>query len=101
MRWDEESEWVRANDLFHQEIHEAAGNERLLRTIADLHVAFPRALTWAVLSESSALLGENVSQHHAVLAAIEARDSEGARRAMGAHIRSAGELVSRRLEHPA
>ena len=97
-RWDDGSEWVRANDLFHQQILEAAGNDRLLRTIADLHVAFPRALTWAVLSESSALLGENISQHHAVLAAIEARDGEAARRAMTAHLRSAGELVSRRLE---
>lgn len=97
-RWDDDSAWVRANDLFHQEILEAAGNERLLRTIGDLHVAFPRALTWAVLSESSALLVENVEQHHTILAAIEARDSQGARRAMTTHIRSAGELVSRRLE---
>ena len=46
----------------------------------------------------SALLEENVEQHAAILAAIEARDSEAARQAMAAHVRSAGELVSRRLE---
>ena len=96
--WDDDSDWVRANDLFHQAILEAAGNERLLRTIADLHVAYPRALTWSALSESSALLEENVEQHAAILAAIEARDSEAARRAITNHVRSAGELVSRRLE---
>lgn len=96
--WDDDSDWVRANDLFHQAILEAAQNERLLRTIADLHVAYPRALTWSALSGSSALLQENVEQHAAILAAIEARDSAAARRAMGAHVRNAGELVSRRLE---
>jgi len=96
--WDDDSDWVRANDSFHQAILEAAGNERLLRTIADLHVAYPRALTWSALSGSSALLEENVEQHAAILAAIEARDSAAARQAMAAHIRSAGELVARRLE---
>jgi DNA-binding GntR family transcriptional regulator len=95
--WDDDSDWVRANDLFHQAILEAAGNERLLRTIRDLHVAYPRALTWSALSGSSALLEENVEQHAAILEAIEARDAEAARRAMTAHIRSAGELVARRL----
>ena len=96
--WDDDSDWVRANDSFHQAILEASGNERLLRTIADLHVAYPRALTWSALSGSSALLEENVEQHAAILAAIEARDSAAARQAMAAHIRSAGELVARRLE---
>ncbi len=96
--WDDDSDWVRANDLFHQAILEAAGNERLLRTIADLHVAYPRALTWSALSSSSALLEENVEQHAAILAAIEAHDAEAAREAMAAHVRSAGELVARRLE---
>lgn len=96
--WDDDSDWVRANDLFHQAILEAAGNERLLRTIADLHVAYPRALTWSALSESSALLEENVEQHAAILAAIEARDSAAARHAMAEHVRSAGRLIAARLE---
>ena len=96
--WDDDSDWVRANDLFHQAILEAAGNERLLRTIADLHVAYPRALTWSALSESSALLEEKVEQHAAILAAIEARDSAATRHAMAEHVRSAGRLIATRLE---
>src|SRR5262249_35037040 len=30
--WDDDSDWVRGNDLFHQVIQEASGNELLLRT---------------------------------------------------------------------
>jgi DNA-binding GntR family transcriptional regulator len=65
--WKDESVWVQANDLFHQAILDAAGNERLSDTIADLHRSFPRDLTWAALSQSSRLLEENVEQHEAIL----------------------------------
>jgi DNA-binding GntR family transcriptional regulator len=97
-RWDDDSDWVRANDLFHQVIQEAAGNGQLLRTIGDLHRSFPRALTWSALSGSSALLEENVRQHNAILEAIERRDSQEARRRMVEHIRAAGELIAHRFE---
>lgn len=96
--WKDESVWVRANDLFHQAILDAAGNERLSDTIADLHRSFPRDLTWTALSQSSRLLEENVEQHEAVLEAIEQRDSEEARRRMIEHIRTAGELVTLHFE---
>jgi DNA-binding GntR family transcriptional regulator len=96
--WKDESVWVRANDLFHQAILDAAGNERLSDTIADLHRSFPRDLTWTALSQSSRLLEENVEQHEAVLEAIEQRDSAEARRRMIEHIRSAGELVTLHFE---
>jgi len=92
------AEWIRGNDLFHLVIQEAAGNQRLASTLADLHRSFPRDLTWIVLGESSHLLDENVSAHAAVLVAIEARDSETARRRMVEHVLSAGELVVRRFE---
>ena len=97
-RWDDDSDWVRGNDLFHQVIQEAAANAQLLRTIADLHRSFPRALTWAALSESSALLEENVRQHDGIVEAIEARDPHESRRRMVDHIRSAGELIAHRFE---
>jgi len=102
-RWSGESEWERANDTFHQVIQGAAGNARLLATIADLHRSFPRALTWAALSERTHLLEENIAQHHRVLDAIERRDAAGAREAMREHVRAAGELIAHRLEeqHPA
>ncbi|HEU4942580.1 MAG TPA: GntR family transcriptional regulator [Gaiellaceae bacterium] len=99
--WKDESVWVRANDLFHQAILDAAGNGRLNDTIADLHRSFPRDLTWTALSQSSRLLEENVEQHDAILEAIERRDPEEARRRMVEHVRSAGELVSLHFEQRA
>jgi len=51
-----------------------------------------------VLGESSHLLEENVAQHAAILEAIEARDAREARRRMTEHVRSAGDLVVRRIE---
>jgi DNA-binding GntR family transcriptional regulator len=96
--WRDESVWVRANDLFHQAILDAAANTRLSDTIADLHRSFPRDLTWAALSQSSRLLEENVVQHEAILEAIEQRDPAEARRRMIEHVRSAGELVTLRFE---
>jgi len=91
-------EWIRGNDVFHLAIHEAAGNERLQSTLSDLHVSFPRDLSWIVLGESSRLLEENVAQHNAILDAIERHDAPQARRLMKEHVLRAGELVVRRFE---
>jgi DNA-binding GntR family transcriptional regulator len=99
--WTRQSEWERANDLFHRVIQEAAGNIQLQEAIAYLHLRFPRDLTWAALSHSSHLLAENVEQHQRILEAIEARDPERARHAMTEHVRAAGELVARLLEQRA
>ena len=79
-------------------IQDAAGNQRLRATLADLHQSFPRDLTWIVLGESSHLLEENVAAHAHVLDAIERRDPDEARRRMVAHVLSAGDLVVRRFE---
>lgn len=99
--WRDESVWVRANDLFHQTILDAAGNGRLSHTIAELHRSFPRNLTWSALSQSSRLLAENVDQHEAVLEAIERRDGAEARRRMIDHVRNAGALVGLHFEEAA
>lgn len=96
--WDDESEWVRANDLFHHAILDASGNARLSAMIAEIHQSFPRRLTWAALAGSSRLLEENVAQHAAILAAIEEHQPEEARRRMIEHVRGAGELISRHFE---
>ncbi len=96
--WSTESEWERANNIFHLVIQEAAGNPQLLSSIAHLHRSFPRHLTWSALSHSSHLLEANIEQHHRVLSAIEERDGPAARRAMTEHIRSSGELLARLLE---
>jgi DNA-binding GntR family transcriptional regulator len=94
-------EWNRANDLFHLAILEAAGNRRLLATLADLHQRVPRDLTWIALGANALLLKENVAQHEAVLAAIERHDGAEARRLMIEHVLSAGELVTSRFEEAA
>ncbi len=90
--------WARANDQFHEAVQAAAGNERLRRTIHDLHKAFPRRLTWGALEADSNLLAQNVEQHHAVLEAIERRDADAARDAMRRHVLRAGELIARWVE---
>jgi DNA-binding GntR family transcriptional regulator len=96
--WTAESDWERANNLFHQVIQHAGGNRQLLVAIAYLHRSFPRHLTWAALSKNSHLLGENIDQHRRILEAIERRDAQEARSEMSAHVRSAGELVALLLE---
>lgn len=91
-------DWTHANDVFHQAVLDAAGNDRLRRTLADLHLTIPRDLTSIALGENARLLEENVAQHGAILAAIERLDPAAARKAMVEHVRSAGALVSLRFE---
>jgi DNA-binding GntR family transcriptional regulator len=90
--------WGHANDLFHQVIQEAAGNDVLRQTLSHLHRSFPRDLSRIVLGESSGLLQKNVGEHEAVLAAIERHDAEAARETMLRHVRNAGRLVVLRVE---
>jgi DNA-binding GntR family transcriptional regulator len=86
-------DWIRANDLFHEVIFEAAGNDLLKKLIGDLHQVFPRQLTWLALSRDSHLLSSNVVQHRQIREAIERRDSIAARELMTNHVQRAGELV--------
>ena len=58
--WSTESEWERANNLFHQVIQDASGNRYLVASIAFVHQSFPRDLTWSALSQNSHLLEENI-----------------------------------------
>jgi DNA-binding GntR family transcriptional regulator len=90
--------WGRANDAFHQVIQEAAGNDVLVATLAHLHRSFPRDLSKIVLAESTPLLRANVREHDEIVAALEHRDSVGARELMRRHVRHAGELVTLRFE---
>jgi DNA-binding GntR family transcriptional regulator len=95
---DEIAHWGHANDLFHQQIQDASGNDVLARTLAHLHRSFPRDLSRTVLRENTALLRENVREHEAILGAIEARDGEAARDLMVRHVQHAGRLVVLRAE---
>jgi DNA-binding GntR family transcriptional regulator len=86
--------WMQANDLFHEAILDAAGNVRLHQIITELHLSFPRNLTWSALSEEPTLIEDNLNQHRRILTAIEHREPEAARRWMTDHVKRAGELVS-------
>jgi DNA-binding GntR family transcriptional regulator len=86
-------DWGRANDLFHEVILAAAGNDRLRAMIADLHRAFPRSLTWNALVSAPGRLQENAAQHRRIREALEAGDGEEARRRMIQHVADAGGLV--------
>jgi DNA-binding GntR family transcriptional regulator len=100
-RTEAHAEWNSANDSFHLAIQEAAGNHRLLTTLADLHRSFPRDLTWIVLAENAGLLDANIAQHEAILTAIERHDAADSRALMVEHVLTAGELVTRRFEEAA
>lgn len=90
--------WPDANDMFHETILVASGNSQLQRSVQQLHGVFPRNLTWAALSRSSALLRRNVEEHQAILTAIDAGDEMAAREATKHHVLSAGDLVASRFE---
>ena len=92
------AEWIEGNELFHSVIQEASGNRRLQATIAHLHRSFPRDLTWIVLGQNARLLEDNVTQHEAILEAIERHDPAAARQCMIEHVSKAGELVTRQFE---
>jgi DNA-binding GntR family transcriptional regulator len=91
---DARERWQTANDLFHSVIHQASRNRRLQNTVQELHLRFPRNLTWAALQGDSRLMRENVSTHEAVLDAIEDHDSAQARQLMKQHVLRSGELLA-------
>ncbi|MGI8429696.1 MAG: GntR family transcriptional regulator [Solirubrobacteraceae bacterium] len=90
----QQHEWARANNLFHDGVLVAAGNQRLRRVVGELHRAFPRNLTWSALADEPTLITDNVNEHERVRAAIERGDAPAARRWMSDHVRRAGELVA-------
>ncbi|MDC3727528.1 GntR family transcriptional regulator [Rhodococcus rhodochrous] len=87
-----------ANDRFHTLIHEAAGNERLSRVIAQLNETFPRNVSATVLQDNSRHREDNLREHEQIVAAIEAGDHAAAREAMRRHVLSAGEQLARWYE---
>jgi DNA-binding GntR family transcriptional regulator len=93
-----EEAWFRANTLFHEVVQEASRNLRLIATIANLHQAFPRNLTWVALRDDPRLLEKNVEEHRRVLEAIEHGNEHEARTTMTEHIRRSGALVVRWFE---
>ncbi|MCW3066987.1 MAG: ydfH 6 [Solirubrobacterales bacterium] len=90
--------WDEANNRFHDTLIDAAGNDRLSRTIRAFHRTLPRNLTWTALSDEPRLIEENVRQHEGIREAIERHDAAAARRRMIDHVGRAGELVAEWFE---
>jgi DNA-binding GntR family transcriptional regulator len=93
--------WARANDDFHQAIHEASGNAVLAGTLAQLAQNFPRDLSRLVVSESTTMLEANVREHEAILEALSHHDAATAYERMRQHVTRAGSLVTLRVEQRA
>ncbi|MHB1046879.1 MAG: GntR family transcriptional regulator [Thermoanaerobaculia bacterium] len=86
------------NRRFHSIISEAAPDRSFLaHTLSQIWSAFPSMLWSNVATTAKAPLpgrGPNdVAEHEAILAALEARDPDAAERAVRAHIEEAGRLL--------
>jgi DNA-binding GntR family transcriptional regulator len=83
-----------ANGAFHDAIHRAARNGRLLASIRDLQHFFPRDSVWrAIADDPDTLHSMNVGEHERIAAALRARRPARARRAMRDHVGGAGRIL--------
>ncbi|MEO8688902.1 MAG: GntR family transcriptional regulator [Solirubrobacteraceae bacterium] len=95
---DRPAEWIRANDMFHEVIQEAARNEQLRRAILFVYRSVPRNLTGRAMSGDQRMLRRNVGEHAAIVEAIVAQDAPAARERMREHILHSGEIVTNWFE---
>ncbi|MBS1678502.1 MAG: GntR family transcriptional regulator [Actinobacteria bacterium] len=89
---------VQFNDAFHTLIHRVADNEWLTREINDINHAFPRNVSWLVLTDNKRQREENVAEHDRIVDALAAGDAQTARTEMQAHVKNAGEQLARWYE---
>jgi DNA-binding GntR family transcriptional regulator len=83
-----------ANGAFHDIIHRAARNSRLMLSILDLQHFFPRDSVWrAIADDPETLHAMNVDEHERIAAALRARRPARARRAMRDHVGGAGRIL--------
>jgi DNA-binding GntR family transcriptional regulator len=83
-----------ANGAFHDAIHRAARNGRLLGSIRDLQHFFPRDSVWrAIADDPGTLHAMNVDEHERIAAALRAHRPARARRAMRDHVNGAGRIL--------
>ncbi|MEZ5843517.1 MAG: GntR family transcriptional regulator [Hyphomicrobiaceae bacterium] len=91
---------ARSNRAFHAAIHAAARNRYLTKAIQALHEAM--ALLGPTTLASAARARQSLDEHAVIVAAIRARDSNGADDAARAHVRAAFaerlRLNARRME---
>lgn len=87
--------FVEADLTFHQEIGEASGNTVLRDLLQTVRVLLRVWVNRIVVDPKEAKLA--LSQHAAVLEAIEASDPDAAAEAMGTHMVSAGNRILRKV----
>ena len=88
-------DWIETNAAFHGAIVEASGNASLRRILGEISAGYVRHILLASAAETTVpRMDANVAAHAAILAAIRAQDSAGARQAMREHIREGGDFVS-------
>jgi DNA-binding GntR family transcriptional regulator len=87
--------WNEANSRFHGVILEASGNSHLAEAVDRLHSEIPRNLTWLALGNDRRRLERNAADHSAIVAAIDAGQSEEARALLMAHAARARDLLLR------
>lgn len=95
---------IALNESFHDAIHEASRCRYLQRLLAG-QIVYDQA-TRLFLLEDAAERGRALDEHLAILAALSARDADGAEKAMRDHIVRSGRqhmetAFARRLEQPA
>jgi DNA-binding GntR family transcriptional regulator len=95
---DAEPPTVEYNDAFHTLIHRVADNEWLTREINEINHAFPRNVSWLVLTGNKRQREENVAEHDRIVDALAAGDAATARAEMQAHVKNAGEQLARWYE---
>ena len=79
---------VELNEEFHRMLYEGSGNELLARALLDLEAMTARRLLDRLYERADAK--RTVQEHRAIVAAIEARDTEAAGQAAAAHVEHAG-----------
>ena len=87
------TEWVDANSAFHDVILTAARVPMLERMAQSARRIFRGQIVWVRNPAIEQLYAENLSQHHALRVALEARSSAGARALATDHVLSSFDLL--------
>src|SRR6185369_12404194 len=82
-----------ANQTFHRRVQEIADNRWLQQVIQDLRKVIKLSRHHSLLSEGR--LEQSLQEHRRILAALLARDCNGAETEMRAHISSARQALAR------
>lgn len=92
------AEWVHGNHAFHDVIYAAAGAPYIERLAKSARRTFFGKAVWAAGDNIDRMYEENDLQHRAILAAIAARNAQGARVLAREHVLSSGRMLETILD---